>query len=101
MDFFLLILSILLLLLALTKVSKVKYSNSDSIFKDAKLNVISLLWGVLIIATIIFIPYQVWVLTGSSTYWDGAYIVLGTALITAIISFVFYFKIALISTKRV
>ncbi|GGM18363.1 hypothetical protein GCM10011351_00190 [Paraliobacillus quinghaiensis] len=93
MDFLLLIISIFLLLFALTKVSKVKYSKDASTLKEAKLNVISLLWGVVIIAAMIFIPYQVWTISGSSTYWDGAYILLGTGLITAIFSFIFYYKV--------
>lgn len=47
--------------------------------------------GVLIIFAMILIPYQVWVLTGSSHYFDAVYIIGGTTLITIIVSFTFYY----------
>ncbi len=49
------------------------------------------MWGVLIILAMILIPYQVWVMTGASHYWDGVYIVFGTAILTIIVSFTFYY----------
>lgn len=79
---------------ALTKLSKIRYSKDDSILKEAKLNIISLLWGVLIVTSMILIPYQVWVITGGSNYWDGVYIFLGTGLLSILISFIFYNKVA-------
>lgn len=91
MDFVLLLITITVLLFALRKVSKIRYFSKDSILKDAKKNVVSLMWGVLIILAMIRIPYHVWVLTGSSPYWDGAYIVFGAALLTIILSFTFYY----------
>ncbi|ENH96865.1 hypothetical protein J416_08444 [Gracilibacillus halophilus YIM-C55.5] len=92
MNVLLLIVAIVILLFILRKLSMIEYSNRHSALKDAKQNVISLLWGVVVISTIIFIPYQVWVLTGKSLYWDGVYIIGGTALLTIAISFIFYYK---------
>ncbi|MCP8616357.1 hypothetical protein [Salirhabdus salicampi] len=99
MDYLLLIVAIFLLLFALRKVSMIKYSKKHSALKEAKQNVVSLLWGVLIILAMGFIPYQVWVLTGSSHYWDGVYIVGGTALLTIAVSFIFFIKVRLNSTN--
>ncbi|WP_430787254.1 hypothetical protein VBD025_15970 [Virgibacillus flavescens] len=96
MNYLLLIGAIFILLFSLRKISMIKYSKTDSSLKDSKQNVVSLLWGILVISAIIFIPYQVWVLTGSSHYWDGAYIIGGTALLTIVLTFVFYYK----STSR-
>ncbi|SDZ83892.1 hypothetical protein SAMN05421743_101376 [Thalassobacillus cyri] len=92
MNYLSLIVTIFVLLFALRKISRIKYSKSHSAIKEAKQNVISLLWGVLVIAAMIFIPYKVWMLTGSSPYWDGFYIVGGTALLTITVSFIFYYK---------
>jgi hypothetical protein len=77
----------------MTKMARIKYSKNDSILKEARLNLVSLLWGGLAVAGYLFTTYQVWVLAGSSVYWDGVYVLLGTALLTAIICFVFYYKV--------
>ncbi|MFE8700834.1 hypothetical protein ACFYKX_09425 [Cytobacillus sp. FJAT-54145] len=92
MNYLVIIIAIFVLLFALRKISMIKYSKRLSVLKEAKQNVISMLWGVLVIAAIIFIPYQVWILTGSSHYWDGVYIIGGATLFTIIISFIFYYK---------
>mgnify|MGYP001167322390 CR=1 FL=1 len=94
MHFLLLILTIILLLFALKNISKIKYSTEDSFTTEAKKNILSLLWGALVIAALILIPYEVWVITGKSPYLDGAIILLGTGLLTAVMSFVYYYKVA-------
>ncbi|CQR47525.1 hypothetical protein BN1058_01848 [Paraliobacillus sp. PM-2] len=92
MNYLLLIAAIFLLLIALRKISMIKYAKGISTLKEAKQNVISMLWGVLVISALIIIPYQVWVLTGSSQYWDGVYIIGGTALLTITVSIISYYK---------
>ncbi|MCA1029714.1 hypothetical protein LCL95_01555 [Bacillus timonensis] len=95
MDYLLLITAIIVLLFSLRKISMIKYSKEHSVLKEAKLNALSMVWGVFVISAIIFIPYQVWGLTGGSHDWDGAYTVGLTALLTVAVSFVFYHKISL------
>lgn len=92
MNFLLLIIAIIILLFSLRKMSMMKYLKSNFTTKEVKQNVISLCWGIVIFCAILFIPYQVWVLTGKSHYFDAVYIIGGTALITTIISFIFYYK---------
>lgn len=92
MNYLLLVVAIFFLFFALRSISKIKYSKRLSVLKEAKQNVISMLWGVLVIGAFIFIPYQVWVLTGSSHDWDGVYIIGGTAFLTITICFIFYYK---------
>ncbi|WP_208586178.1 hypothetical protein [Gracilibacillus suaedae] len=92
MNYLLLITAILVLLFSLRQISMIKYPKRHSALKEVKQNAISMLWGVLVIAAIIFIPYQVWVITGSSPYWDGVYVIGGTALLTITVSFIIYDK---------
>ncbi|WP_113927073.1 hypothetical protein [Bacillus sp. P14.5] len=94
MNYLLFILVIFVLLFALRKVSMIKYSKRHSALIDVQQNAKSLLWGVLVISAIIFIPYQVWVLTGKSHYFDAVYIIGGTALLTIALSFIYYYKSA-------
>ncbi|KGX87670.1 hypothetical protein [Pontibacillus marinus] len=61
MNYLLLIAAIFVLLFALRKISLIKYSKRHTAIKEAKQNVVSLLWGVLVVSAINFIPYQVWV----------------------------------------
>ncbi len=92
MNYLLLVVAILVLLFSLRKLSMIKYSKTLSVVKEAKQNARSMLWGVLVIAAMIYIPYQVWLLAGSSPYWDGLYIIAGTVLLTISLSFIFYYK---------
>ncbi|WP_217585862.1 hypothetical protein [Lentibacillus saliphilus] len=92
MNYVLLIVAAIALLFALRKISLIKYSKNTSFLRDAKHNVMSLLWGIPVFIAIMLIPYQVWILTGSSRYWDGVYIIGGTAILTIAVSFVFYYK---------
>ncbi len=59
---------------------------------EIKQNFILLIWGIPILFTIIFIPYQVWVLTGMLNRWGGVYIIGGTFLLTLTIMYIFYYK---------
>lgn len=92
MNYLLLIVAIFVLLFALKKISMVKYNKVISVLKEVKQNVVSMLWGLLVFAAIIFLPYQVWALTESSHYWDGVFIIGGTVILTITVSFIFYYK---------
>jgi len=94
MNYLLLFVAIVVLLFALRKITMIKYPKKNTVIKEAKKNTVSLLWGVLVVSAIIFIPYQVWVLTGSSHYFDAVYIIGGTAFLTTTLSFIFYYKSA-------
>ena len=94
MNYLLLIVAIFVLLYALRKISMIKYSKGHTAIKEAKQNAASLLWGVLVISALIFTPYQVWVITGSSHYWDGAYILGGSVILTIAVGCIFYYKSA-------
>ncbi|CAG9623722.1 hypothetical protein BACCIP111883_04554 [Sutcliffiella rhizosphaerae] len=61
MNLLLLVFSIFLLLFSMTKLAKIKYSKNDSILKEARSNLISLLWGGVAIAGYLLTTYQVWV----------------------------------------
>ena len=100
MDYFILIIAIFTLLFSMRKMSKMKQFKHDSTIKEVKQNIIALLWGIFILVALIVIPYQVWELTGKSQDWDGVYIIGGTALLTIVVSFVFYYKSSL-KVKRV
>ena len=92
MNYLLLIVTIFVLLFALRKISMIKYYKGISVLKEAKQNVVLMLWGLLVFAAIIFIPYQVGVLTGSSHNWDGFYIIGGIGILTITVSFIFYYR---------
>ncbi|GAA0479660.1 hypothetical protein GCM10008986_00120 [Salinibacillus aidingensis] len=100
MDILFLLAAIFVLLFALKRLSMITFAEDDTVLKAVKHKALSLFWVVLIISAFIYIPYKVWVLTGRSHYWDGAYIIGGTALLTIIISFVFYYKISSIRIFR-
>ncbi|WP_411955039.1 hypothetical protein ACKXGF_04500 [Alkalibacillus sp. S2W] len=91
MDYVLLIAAITLLLIATRQLSKINYTDGFSVLKEAKQNIISMLWGTFIVTLIIFIPYQVWTVTGMSTYWGGVYIFGGSLLLTIALTFIFYY----------
>ncbi|AST91277.1 MULTISPECIES: hypothetical protein [Sutcliffiella] len=92
MDYLLLLTSIILLLFSLKKIAMIKYRTTDGIAADIKQNILSLLWGIVVVSAILTIIYQVWVVTGKSSYWDGVFILGGTALLTFFSSFWFYYK---------
>ncbi|NIK12621.1 hypothetical protein [Alkalibacillus almallahensis] len=92
MDYILLIAAITLLLIATRQLSKIKYTDGFSVLKEAKQNIISMLWGTLIVVMIIHIPHRIWVITGSSPYWGGVYIFGGSLLVTIALTFIFYYQ---------
>ncbi|MBP3951099.1 hypothetical protein [Bacillus suaedae] len=92
MNFILLITVILVLLLSLRQMILIEKSKNKSTMQEIKQNISLLLCGIPTIAALVFIPHQVWVLTGKSNDWDGVYIIGGTAIIVMVISFVFYYK---------
>jgi heme/copper-type cytochrome/quinol oxidase subunit 2 len=93
MNYLLLIIAIFVLLFSLRKVSMIKYSKRNSALKEAKKNAISFLWWSLVAFALIFIPYQVWILTGRSHYFDAVYIIGGTIILMLALIF-FYYKCA-------
>ncbi|WP_100405595.1 hypothetical protein [Bacillus solitudinis] len=92
MNFILLITAILVLFFSLKQMTLVEKSKNKSTMQEIKQNISLLLCGIPSIVALVFIPYQVWVLTGKSNDWDGVYIIGGTVIIAIIISFVFYYK---------
>jgi len=92
MNLILLITAVLVLLLSLRQMTLIEKSTNKSAIQEIKQNINFLLYGIPMIATLVFIPYQVWVLTGESNDWDGVYIIGGTALSIIVISLVYYYK---------
>jgi hypothetical protein len=94
MNYLLLIIAVFVLLFSLRKVSMIKYSKRHSALKKAKQNAILFLWWALVAFALILIPYQVWILTGRSHYFDAVYIIGGTIILMLALSFIFYYKCA-------
>ncbi|MBP3951807.1 hypothetical protein [Bacillus suaedae] len=92
MDYILLIIAILVLFSSLRQMTLIENSKIKSTMQELKLNSSLLLCGIPTIVALVFIPYQVWVLTGKSNNWDGVYILGGTVVAVIIISFIFYYK---------
>ncbi|QHS22396.1 hypothetical protein GWK91_05260 [Virgibacillus sp. MSP4-1] len=92
MNILTLLIAVFVLLIALKRLSMITFAEDDTVLKAVKHKALSLFWVILIISSFIYIPYNVWILTGRSHYWDGVYITGGTALITIITSFVYYYK---------
>lgn len=93
MNLLLLILSMVILLFSIRKMSFIEKSkNNKSISQEIMYHVYLLLWGFPLVVTLLFIPYQTWILTGRSSGWDGGYILFGIAIITILISFTIYYK---------
>ncbi|WP_227940405.1 hypothetical protein [Alkalihalobacillus deserti] len=92
MNFILLITAILVLLFSLRQMTLIEKSTNNSDIQEIKQNISLLICGIPVIVALAFIPYQVWVLAGESNDWDGVYIIGGTAIVSIIISFVFYYK---------
>ena len=93
LHFILLTLSLFLLFFVAKKIVSLEKMKSKSILKEAKQNAFMLLWGAVLIFLLLFIPYQVWKLTGSSHGWDGVYIVGGAEIITISLLFYYYNKV--------
>jgi len=93
MNLLLLILSMVILLFSLKKMTIIELNNKNkSVLQEIYYHVNLLLWGFPIVVTLLFIPYQTWILSGRSSDWDGVYIIFGTAIITILISFTIYYK---------
>ncbi|MBM6618841.1 hypothetical protein [Bacillus suaedaesalsae] len=61
-----------------------------SMKNQIKQNTYLLLLGVLIVGCILYIPYQIWRVTGSPTDWDGMYILGGSLVGTFVLCFFIY-----------
>ncbi|WP_088104240.1 hypothetical protein [Halalkalibacter urbisdiaboli] len=92
MNIFLLVVAIVTLLAVLKRITAIEKVNAGSIKKEIKKNTFLMLWGIIFVSCIVFIPYQVWVLTGSSNDWDGMYIIGATVIAIVIICLTFYSK---------
>ena len=92
MNLILLVISIIILLFSLRQMTIMETSKKKSIIQEIKKNIVLLIWGIPLILALVFIPYQVWILAGKSNAWDGVYVISGTAFLTIIISFIFYYK---------
>lgn len=94
MNILLLMIAIIVLLFSLRKMTIVEYSNNKKSFsQEINHNLKLLAWGFPMVVTLIFIPYQTWIFVGKSSDWDGVYIVIGTAIITILSSFTFYYRL--------
>ncbi|QDP39910.1 hypothetical protein [Radiobacillus deserti] len=92
MIFILLLLSISILVLSLRKMALIEMDGNKTVKEEMKQNTKVLALGAPIVAALIVIPYLAWNLFGKSKGWDGAYILLGTSIITIVSSFIFYYK---------
>ncbi|NMH67946.1 hypothetical protein HF072_04005 [Bacillus sp. RO3] len=90
LDLIKLVLALVLLLFTLRKMSSIGKTHPQSSLKEIKRNSKLLFWGVWYCFFFLLIPYQIWVITGSSSGWDGAYIIGGAAVFTVIMSFAYY-----------
>ncbi|MFC0560830.1 hypothetical protein [Halalkalibacter alkalisediminis] len=95
MNIFLLVVAIVTLLTVLKRITAIEKINAGSIKKEIKKHTFLMLWGIIFVSCILFIPYQIWVLTGSSNDWNGVYIIGASVIATIIMCFTFYstFKI--------
>ncbi|WP_078549196.1 hypothetical protein [Litchfieldia alkalitelluris] len=91
MDFILLVIVIIILFISIIKMTVLEKLKTKSTTEEIKQNVTFIFWGIPIIFALVFIPYQVWALTGKLNDWGGVYILGGTALLTIIITFTLYY----------
>jgi hypothetical protein len=92
MNYIFLAIAVLVLLFSLKKMIIIENRINKSVIQEIKQNINLLLYGIPTIIAMVYIPYQMWVLTGKSNDWDGVYVIVGSALITIIISYVYYYK---------
>ncbi|WP_430786706.1 hypothetical protein VBD025_14510 [Virgibacillus flavescens] len=91
-NFIFLILAVFILIVVIRMLACVGVKKPASPIKEVKHNVIKLLLGIVLCTIILVIPYQIWMLTGSSHDWDAAYIIGATAIITVVFCFYYYYK---------
>ncbi|WNF38777.1 hypothetical protein RJD24_10290 [Bacillaceae bacterium IKA-2] len=105
MNVFLLIIAIIAIYAVLKKIALMEALKITIVTKEIRKNLLMMPWAIFLVICILFIPYQVWVLTGSSNDWDGVYIIGATILVTIVLCFTAYSKfkggIAEIAEKRI
>ncbi|WP_046173609.1 hypothetical protein [Domibacillus indicus] len=84
--------AVLTSLTVLRKIISIERIKPESAAKKIKKNAIMMVWGLLLVFCILFIPYQTWILTGRLNDWNGVYILGASATATVILCFSFYFK---------
>ena len=85
-----LLISIISQAIVIRMIIKIEMETTDGILNEVSKISYSLVWGILNVLLMLFIIYQVWKISGSSTYWDGAYIIAASSIVTIILSFGFY-----------
>lgn len=92
MNILLLSVAIITLFVVLKKITTIESRKANSVKKQIKQHTILSLWGILLGVCILIIPYQIWIITGSSTDWNGVYIIGIAFLVTVVMSMTFYSK---------
>jgi len=92
MNVFILLIAMVTLLAVLKKITLIESTSTKSLKNEVKKNTQLMLWGILLMFCVLLIPYQVWVITGSSNDWDGVYILGAVLIVTVILCFTMYSK---------
>ncbi|WP_456276279.1 hypothetical protein [Bacillus sp. AK128] len=95
MKIILLVVAIIALFFVLKNFTAIEKVSASSMGKEIEKNTIIMLWGILLVFCMLFIPYQIWSLTGSLTDWNGVFIIGASLIGTVIISYTLYFKLRL------
>lgn len=92
MDISLLVIALITLIYILKKIATLENVNAKSLTNEIKQNTIMMMWGILLVICLLFIPFQIWVITGSSNNWDGVYMIGASIIATLFICMAFYSK---------
>ncbi|MGP1908425.1 hypothetical protein ACTSEZ_09635 [Metabacillus sp. JX24] len=93
MHVLLLTAGLFVLLFAVRKMVSGEKTNPKTILAEAKQIARSMLLGIVIFLSLIFITYEVWILAGSSEDWDGVYISAAAVIGTVLLSFGYYHRV--------
>ncbi|MEK3808077.1 hypothetical protein MHB63_16280 [Bacillus sp. FSL H8-0547] len=93
MHVLLLTAGLFVLLFAVRKMVSGEKTNPKTTLAEAKQIARSMLLGIVIVLSLIFITYEVWILAGSSEDWDGVYISTAAVIGTVLLSFGYYHRV--------
>ncbi|MGX1193026.1 hypothetical protein [Metabacillus sp. SLBN-84] len=93
MHVLLLTAGLFVLLFAVRKMVSGEKTNPKTTLAEAKQIARSMLSGIVIVLSLIFITYEVWILAGSSEDWDGVYISTAAVIGTVLLSFGYYHRV--------
>lgn len=92
MNVVLLVSAVITMIVVLNNIISIEKKKPSSMGKEIKQTLHIMPWGLLLLGCLILIPFEVWVLTGSSNDWDGVYIVAATFIMTLILCYAYYYK---------